>query len=56
VGRLDPDLAAKTVEAALDYFERYGIFECVNGEYQKLDTFVASATNVYAAAKRWLSV
>ena len=56
VGRLDPDLAAKTVEAALDYFEKYGIFECVNGEYRKLDTFVASATNVYAAAKRWLSV
>lgn len=54
VGRLDPGLAAKTVEDALDYFEKYGIFECVNGEYRKLDTFVASATNVYAAAKRWL--
>ena len=56
VGRLDEELAAKTVEAALDYFEKYGIFECVNGEYRKLDTFVASATNVYAAAKRWLSL
>ena len=54
VGRLDPGLAAKTVEAALAYFEKYGIFECVNGEYRKLDTFVASATNVYAAAKKWL--
>ena len=56
VGRLDAALAARTVEAALDYFEKYGIFECVNGEYRKLDTFVASATNVYAAAKRWLNV
>lgn len=56
VGRLDEGLAVKTVEAALDYFEKYGIFECVNGEYRKLDTFVASATNVYAAAKRWLSL
>lgn len=54
VGRLDGNLARKTVEAALDYFDKYGIFECVNGEYRKLDTFVASATNVYAAAKRWL--
>lgn len=54
VGKREPHLAVKTVKAALDYFEKYGIYECVNGEYRKLDTYVVSATNVYAAAKRWL--
>lgn len=54
IGRKDPVLAAKTVRDAIGYFETYGVFECVNGSYRKLDTFVASAVNTYAAAKKWL--
>lgn len=55
VGRTYPALAARTVRDAIRYFETYGVFECVNGDYRKLDTFVASAVNTYAAAKRWLA-
>lgn len=54
IGRTDPALAARTVRDAIRYFEEYGVFECVNGNYRKLDTFVASAVNTYAAAKKWL--
>lgn len=54
IGRKDPVLAARTVRDAISYFEAYGVFECVNGNYRKLDTFVASAVNTYASAKKWL--
>ena len=54
IGWKDPALAARTVRDAICYFEKYGVFECVNGNYRKLDTFVASAVNTYAAAKKWL--
>lgn len=54
IGWKDPALAARTVRDAIGYFEAFGVFECVNGEYRKLDTFVASAVNVYAAARKWL--
>ena len=37
----------------LEYFENYGVFECVNGEYRNLDTYVASATNVYRICKKY---
>ena len=55
IGWKDPALAARTIRDAICYFEKYGVFECVNGNYRKLDTFVASAVNTYAAAKRWLA-
>ena len=45
-------LAEHAVGEALHYFETQGIFECINGDYRKLDTYVASATAVYAACKR----
>lgn len=47
------ELAKKTVLDALEFFENKGIFECVYvpDDYYKLDTYVTSATNVYAAAK-----
>ncbi len=45
-------LAKQTFEDILDYFEKFGIFECVNGENRKLDTYVASATNVYGLFKQ----
>ena len=49
---LDKRLAKKTVEDALAYFEKYGVFECVNGEWRKLQSYVASATSVYGACKK----
>lgn len=49
----DPALAKKTVLDLLNFFEEKGIFECVYApdDYYKLDTYVASATNAYGAAK-----
>lgn len=49
----DKLLAVKTVKDILKYFEKYGVFECVNGEYRNLDTYVASATNVYGICKKY---
>ena len=49
----DPALAKKTVLDLWQFFEEKGIFECVYApdDYYKLDTYVASATNAYGAAK-----
>lgn len=47
-------LALETIRSVLDYYEKYGIFECVCGEYRKLDGYVVSATNVYDTVKRIL--
>ena len=47
-----PELALETLKQARDYFSEHGIFECVNGDYRKLDKYVVSATNVYGSAKR----
>lgn len=48
----EPELVTRTLKDVLDYFEKNGIFECVNGDYKKLDTYVASATAVYASCKK----
>ena len=45
-------LADKTFEDIMLYFEKYGIFECVNGEDRKLETYVVSATNTYGLYKK----
>ena len=52
VASADPELAHKVLEDAVSYFQNKGIFECINGTYQKLDNFVVSAANTYGAAKR----
>lgn len=49
----DCPLAEKTLRDVLKDFEENGIFECVNGDYRKLDTYVVSATNVYGACKKY---
>ena len=49
---LDKELAKHTFEELLAYFDTYGIFECINGEYRKLDTYVASITPAYALYQR----
>ena len=53
LSRADRVLAEITLNELLRDFEARGIFECVNGDYTKLDTYVVSATNARAAA-RWL--
>ena len=54
IARCDRSLAEITLENLMTYFENRGIYECVNGDYVKLDTYVVSATNA-RAAKKWLS-
>ena len=49
----DRALAEKTLRDVLKYFEEQGIYECVNGDYHKLDTYVVSATNVYAVCQKY---
>ncbi len=53
LARLDRALAEITLDQLLTDFEKRGIFECVNGDYAKLDTYVVSATNA-RAARKWL--
>lgn len=48
----DRDLALKTLDELLDYFDKYGIFEWITPEENALDTYVVSATNIYGACKR----
>ena len=47
----DPPLAKRTLDDLLDYFDDHGVFECVNGDLRRLDTYVASATNALAAQR-----
>jgi hypothetical protein len=47
-----PDLAQRLLEDLCADFERNGVYECVNGEYRKLESYVVSATNIYGALRR----
>jgi hypothetical protein len=49
-----PDLARTTLEDIITYFENMGIFECINGSYQKLNHYVVSATNILPSARKLL--
>lgn len=51
VRNISPTAAQQVLKDVLAYFERYGIYECVNGEYRNLLGYVVSAANVYGAAK-----
>lgn len=55
VAPVEPELAHKTLLDVVSYFKNQGVFECVNGSYQKLNHFVVSAANTYGAAKRYLN-
>ena len=48
----DPFLALQTARDVLTDFEENGVYECINGDYRKLDTYVASAANVYGMCKK----
>ena len=50
---VDRALAESVLRDVLKDFEENGVFECVNGGYRKLDTYVVSATNVYGACKKY---
>lgn len=49
----DRGLAERTIQDVLKDFRENGVFECINGDYRKLDTYVVSATNVYGACKKY---
>ena len=50
----DKHLAEKTFIDVYNYFLEQGIYECINGDYKKLNNYVASATNIYFIAKKFL--
>lgn len=50
-----PALAMQTLQDVITYFRDFGIFECVNGSYQKLNHYGASISNILPAARRLLS-
>jgi hypothetical protein len=47
-----PDLAERLLEELVTDLRTNGIYECVNGEYRKLESYVVSATNILGALKR----
>lgn len=47
LAQADARLACKTLSEVVTYFRKEGSYECVNGDYKKLPSFVVSATNVY---------
>jgi len=47
-----PDLARQLLADLVADFQQNGVYECVNGEYRKLESYVVSATNIYGALKR----
>jgi hypothetical protein len=50
--REHPGLAQRLLEDLCADFAANGVYECVNGEYRKLDSYVVSATNIYGAVSR----
>ncbi len=49
--RAAPELARRLLEELVDDFRRNGVYECVNGEYRKLDRYVVSGTNILGALR-----
>ena len=39
-----------------EYFEKDGIYECVNNDYKKLDSYVVSAVNVYGVYGEYMQL
>ncbi len=48
----DPAAARQVWKELLTDFREHGVFECVNEGYRQLDSYVVSATNPLAAARR----
>lgn len=47
-----PDLAQRTLDHLVSDFRQHGVCECVNEGYRQLESYVVSATNPLAAARR----
>ncbi|MBU6400861.1 MAG: hypothetical protein KGS61_11125, partial [Verrucomicrobia bacterium] len=54
VARERPTLARQMWTELIADFQAGGICECVTPDYRQLPSYVASATNPLAAARRWL--
>ncbi len=54
LAQTDTSLACEALFEVVDYFKTDGAYECVNGLYKKLPSFVVSATNVYGGLLRLL--
>ena len=52
IARKDPELALRMLNDLARCFIDHGVFECVNVNLVKLDKYVASAVNPFAAAQR----
>ena len=51
-----PELAQRTLEDLIAYFETYGNYECVNGSYRKLNHYITTISNIMPAAREMLQV
>lgn len=47
-----PALAGRLLDELAADFAQNGVYECVNGDYRKLESYVVSATNIYGALRR----
>ena len=52
LAQIDTSLACKALKDVVTYFKTEGSYECVNGAYKKLPSFVVSSTNVYGGLFR----
>lgn len=52
IARVDIEKAKKMASDLIAYYQKFGIFECTNKDYLKLNNYVASATNPYGALKK----
>ena len=51
-----PEVAVEIISDVLEYFEKEGIYECVNNDYKKLDSYVVSAVNVYGVYDEYMQL
>lgn len=47
-----PDLAARLLDELCLDFQENGVYECVNGAYKKVESYVVSATNMLGALRQ----
>lgn len=52
IAKESPGLASEIINEMIDYYRNYGVYECVNENYNKVKDYVASITNPVGAIKR----
>lgn len=57
VGRRDAGLARQMVSDAIADFRKNGVYECINGDYNKVENFVVSTVSLYHLVKqgKWVA-